>query len=576
MFDLIIRNGLVCDGTGRDAYRADIGVRDGRIAAIGDLSVQTAKSEYDAHGKTVAPGFIEPHSHADLSILFFPSMESYLRQGVTTVVGGNCGHSFAPVGDEVYRAAIVDQRVMFRAKPSYFESTSFLLPLEKAKEGLREEYGIEMDWSSFSDYIDKVNSLPPDANIVPLAGYSAIRAAVMGTDCLREATPEELDRCEALTRRCMDEGAFGLSSGTDPQYIPGPFATDEEMVRMLKVVAERGGVFASHTRNVTRDGRPDRMEGYREMLRQARAAGVRAHVSHVHTLGMGATPEACAQAARDTLRYFEEEAANGLDLSFDVIPSPYSMDFTVPYFATFLRLFVLMSGSRQQLARNLRVPDFCKMVRLVIENGMYPLLDPKEITSVYSIVTVSRHKNPAHLGKNLAQYARELGRDPLDLTLELFAEDCDMCGAMALPGMDEANKLLCEHPLAIPCADGISGSKDISFGLNEDIDMMQNPMGLSFMIRWMLLHGKPRFEDTIRQITGFVAERFNIPQRGRLEEGYFADIVVLDRSRLKSHDRDENPLQYPEGIDLVVVNGVETVRDGAMTGAHAGRMLRKN
>ena len=125
MFDLIIRNGLVCDGTGRDAYRADIGVRDGRIAAIGDLSAQTAKSEYDAHGKTVAPGFIEPHSHADLSILFFPSMESYLRQGVTTVVGGNCGHSFAPVGDEVYRAAIVDQRVMFRAKPSYFESTSF-------------------------------------------------------------------------------------------------------------------------------------------------------------------------------------------------------------------------------------------------------------------------------------------------------------------------------------------------------------------------------------------------------------------------------------------------------------------
>ena len=137
-FDLLIKNGLVVDGTGADAFRADVGVRAGRIAAIGDLSEASAETTIDASGKCVTPGFIDPHSHADLSVLFQPSMTNYLMQGVTTVVGGNCGHSYAPVGDEMYRAAIIDSRVQYAANPSYFQMTQLLFPKADAVRALRE------------------------------------------------------------------------------------------------------------------------------------------------------------------------------------------------------------------------------------------------------------------------------------------------------------------------------------------------------------------------------------------------------------------------------------------------------
>ena len=580
MYDVIIRNGFIADGTGRDAYKADIAVSGDRIARIGDLSGETAKKEIDAAGRYVTPGFIEPHSHTDLSVLFWPQMTNYLEQGVTTTVGGNCGHSYGPIGDELYRAAIVDTKVGFEVSGEYFSNVTLLMPKEPAGKALKKHYGVDLDWHSFGEYIDKCNRAGMCANIVPLAGYSAIRGSVMGLDCCREATPEELDRIEALTEQCMQEGAFGLSTGTDPNYVPGPFATKEETVRMLKVVARYGGIFASHTRNYDMaSGTPDRMGGYHDMLEEALEAGVRANVSHVHTLGMGTNDEENAAAARDTLAYFEEMAAKGLDLSYDVIPSPYSMDLTVPYFAAFLRPFVLFAGGRHQLAEQLRAKDVRRMIHAVVDAGLYPVLDPKfQMGNIYPILTVSRHRScPEAIGLSLLEWTNKTGADPLDAVLDLFAADPDMGCDMALPDAVTANEILCRHPMAMPCADGFSGDKDTDFGITGDLAMLANPMNLSCMIRWLLLHGKERFEDSVRQITSYPAERFGIPDRGTLAEGCFADIVVLNRDALGSHDREENPLQYPEGIDYVFVNGQLTIDHKVqIPGVMAGRMLKKS
>ena len=170
MFDVLIRGGMIADGSGETAYSADIGIVGDRIAAIGDLSQQQGKQEFNAQGKWVAPGFIDPHSHADLSVLFAPSMENYLMQGVTTVIGGNCGHSYGPVGDECYRSAIIDTRVTFAAEPSYFQMNKLLLPKQKAAQALKQEYGIEMDWHSFGEYLDRCSREPLDGNIASLAG----------------------------------------------------------------------------------------------------------------------------------------------------------------------------------------------------------------------------------------------------------------------------------------------------------------------------------------------------------------------------------------------------------------------
>ena len=583
MFDMIIRQGLILDGTAAPGKVADLGIVGDQIAAIGDLSGESAKQEIDARGKVVTPGFIDPHSHSDLSVLFEPSMTNYLMQGVTTVVGGNCGHSYGPVGDELYRSAIIDPKVAFQADPSYFTMTSLLLPKEKAVKALKEQYGIDMDWHSFKEYLDKCDQQPLDGNIASLAGYSAIRGTVHGawTACAGGHGRGARDAMEAPdAASAWKQGAFGLSTGTDPQYVPGPFASlDAETVRMLRVVQRvRRRYFASHTRNYDAEGKPDRMGGYQDMLKQAMAAGVRANVSHVHTLGMGVDEQSNAEAARKTLAYFEEMEKQGCDLSYDVIPSPYSMDMTVPYFATFLRPFVLMCGSRQHLAESFKVPDFRKMVHAVIDAGLYPLLDEKNLMmSMYPILTISRHQNPAHLGKNLYAYATELKKDPLDLVMDLFAEDCDMGADMAMPSAVESNDILCTHRMAMPCSDGFTGDKSMNFGLNEDIQMTPNPMNYSFIIRYLTRYqNQIAMEELIHNVTMKPAVRFGIEKRGSLQIGNYADIVVFDREALHSYDRDANMSQYPEGIDYVLVNGVVTIDHKRHTQSAAGRMLRKN
>lgn len=577
MFDVLIQNGLIMDGTGKAAYQADLGIIEDRIVEIGELKGKQAKSVVDASGKIVTPGFIDPHSHADLSVLFEPSMTNYLQQGVTTVVGGNCGHSYAPVGDELYRAAIIDTKVAFAAEPSYFEMTKLLMPKEAAAKALKEQYGISMNWHSFKEYLEQCDRQPMDGNIAPLVGYSAIRGAVMGLDCCREASEEEIKKMEELTRQCMEEGAFGLSTGTDLQYVPGPFATFDETVRMLKIVKEYDGIFSSHTRNMDSEGKPDRMGGYKDMIDQAMAAGVRCNVSHVHTLSMGIDEASNAQAAKETLQYFEDRVKQGADLSYDVIPSPYSMDMTVPYFATFLRPFVLMCGSRTHLSESFKVPDFRKMIHTVVKSGMYPFLDAENLmTSIYPILTISRHKNKDVLGKNLYALSQELNQDPLDLVMDLFAEDSDMGAEMVMPDAVMSNEILCRHPLAMMCSDGFTGDKTMNFGLNDDIQMTPNPMNFSFIVRYLTQYAPEQFEEAIHCISGKVAERFGIEKRGVIKEGYFADLVILDREALHSYDRDEIVFQYPEGIDQVYVNGILTIDHKQHTAAAAGRMLRKN
>ena len=154
MYDVLILNGIIVDGSGKEAYKADLAISGDKIVKIGDLKNAEAKQIVDASGKMVTPGFIDPHTHSDLSVLFNPSMENYLQQGVTTTIGGNCGHNYAPMGDDLYRAAIIDMKVPFAAEPSFFEMTKLLLPKEAGVKALKEQYNIDMDWHSLEEYMN--------------------------------------------------------------------------------------------------------------------------------------------------------------------------------------------------------------------------------------------------------------------------------------------------------------------------------------------------------------------------------------------------------------------------------------
>ena len=573
MFDLLIKGGSVCDGSGAAAYTADIAVKDGQIAAIGTFPEETAQTVIHAAGKTVTPGFIDPHTHVDKTILLAPELEPYLKQGVTTVVTGNCGQSPAPLGDEVFYGSMQNFQYLEQTGADLFEMVSFFQDKARAKKAMKEIFSVDLDWDSFGSFWEKAGTLPLGGNIVPLAGYNAIRTAVMGKDCLRPARPDELKQLELLTERCMEQGAFGLSTGRDPNYVPGPWASDEEMIPMLRIVKKYDRIFPSHTYNVDSRGKNDRMGGYREMMGQAKAAQVRSNVSHVHISGMAGTAREAALAAERTLEYFHQVRQEGVDLSFDIIPDVAFSDFTLPYFSFFLKGLVVMSGSRRQLARNFRREEFRQMVRQMVRNGKMAYFNPDVKGNDYwfSGIMVTRHQDSRFLRKTLMGCAQIIGKNPLESIMDLFAEDPDMAADFLMEDyLDCSLDVLFSHPLSMPCSDGQSYPRTYNWTGSQEVPIYCNATNAGFMPEYLRRFGKQDFEEAVRRATSLPARRFGIRQRGEIAVGNYADLVVLDRERLKSFGAERDP----EGIEYVIVNGEIAARQGQLTGSYKGQVLR--
>lgn len=570
MFDVLIQNGLIYDGTGAEPFRADIGIRGDRIVRIAPgLTPEGAGRVIDAAGKCVTPGFIDPHTHVDMSVLYAPAMEPYLRQGVTTVVTGNCGHAPAPMGPEVFRGPVLQFDIQHSPGTGYFELFSFMLPKKEAAQAVRQLYGIEADWDSLDSFLRKCSQQPLGCNMAPLIGYNAVRNAVMGMDCRREATAAELDAMAALVEDGMCAGAFGLSTGRDPNYVPGPYATMDEMTRMLRIVARHGGIFASHTYNRNSSGQVDRLGGYEEMLQLGRASGVRLNISHVHTMGMADSESGAMAAVEKTLDLFERAEREGLDLSYDVIPDPLSADFTAPYFAYWLKPFVLMSGSRARLAENFRMADFRDMVRRVIDGGMYPIL-----TELLGELRIVRHREAQFVGKTFLDWAEQWQMQPLDAMMRIFSRDPDMGADLVIGGSARVVDALCSHRMAMPCSDGLSYSRQTNVTGNPELPVYSNATTVSFIPRFLTRQGKECFADAVHRASGFVARRFGIEGRGVIREGNYADLVVLDRTALRSFEEDAQPLQDPQGFLQVLVNGRIAFDCGTVTPG-AGQVLRR-
>lgn len=573
-YELIIKNGTIVDGTGGDAYQADIGIKHGKIAAIGPLKGASADQVIDAAGKTVTPGFLEPHSHVDMTLLFHPSMETYLMQGVTTIVSGNCGHGMAPMGDSVYRTAVdADRAVTHALHPSFFGALPPLyVEKEKIAPLLREKYGIELDWHSFEDFNRKCESLPIDCNIVPLVGHSAIRCAVMGMDCQREPTEKELCAMEALTRRCMEEGAFGFSTGRDPTYQPSCCAGEEEIIRLLNIVKEYGGIFTSHTANFSAEGGFCTSAGYEEFFRQAERAGVRFHLSHVQLTSE--EPEQALEEAKGLIARFTGMKAQGLDFSYDIIPVSDASFILCPYLASMFAPFVRMVGTRARFSQCLAAEDFRQMVRTVARSGMMPTLDTSRSGGIFARIYLTGYQDDSLNGRPIAEWSHERGMDPLESAMELLAEDPDVRIGMGFQPCTKAYDELIYHRLAMPCLDGSSTDKDTDTSLTSELPERPAPFYFNGFVRYLTHEHPMRFEDRVHQMTLYPAQRFSIPQRGALRVGYFADLVILDRSKLRSYELDWDEPKYPDGIDYVIVNGTVTVANKRRVAA-AGRVLRK-
>lgn len=576
MYDLLIKNGLIVDGTGKEAYPADIGITGERIAGIGALDEKKAAAVIDAHGRMVVPGFIEPHSHVDMTVLFHPSAESYLMQGVTTVVAGNCGHAMAPMGDQVYRTAVdADRKMTEKLNPEFFGVLPpMFLEQEKAAPLLKELYGLDLDWHSLEEFMDKCSSLPIDCNIALLAGHSAIRNAVMGMDCRRTASPEEISRMEELMRECMQQGAFGFSTGRDPSYESSVYADDEEIIRLLKIVREYDGIFTSHTANFV-NGAFDRMSGYEEFFRQAKASSVKANISHLQLESEGGDRNEAVAEAKKLIRYIEKMESEGVDLTYDVMPVADVSFVMCPYLASVFAPFVRMLGSRQRFAECLAAADFRKMIRVVTESGMLPSADTRHSDGIFGRLSVMECRDAGLTGSLVSDLAKAENRDVLEYAMDLLMRDPDTKCGMSFQSCREAYDILIYHRLAMPCIDNSSSDKDADYSLCPELPEYPAPLYLSSMPCYILNSRFSSLEETIRHMTGMVADRFGIEARGVLKEGNYADIVVIDMNSLNSYENDWAERRYPDGIDYVIVNGKVTVHHLKHTGAAAGRMLRK-
>jgi N-acyl-D-aspartate/D-glutamate deacylase len=543
-YDLVLANGKILDGCGNPWYWGDLSIQDGRISEISPAGSLQGRHKVDAAGRFFSPGFIDIHTHSDLSILVNRQAESAVRQGVTTQLIGNCGMSPAPIS-EIHLAEMKRQWGPISDQPE-----------------------VSWEWKTFSQYLQTFESQSLGINIASLAGHGALRIASMGLE-EGTASPAALRQMKSLLEEALRAGAFGLSTGL--VYPPGCYASTDEIIALCQVVAKFHGLYASHIRGE----RETILEAVAEAIRIGSEAGIPVQISH-NAPKFGAPCDASAN-----LQLVEEARAKGQDVTVD---NDLHTD-----------LAPALTGGLPQEIQDLRA----EQIRILLRNPARRAEIRDEIVGdrkpAFGPVGLLKHgqwqritllhapKSPQVVGKTISTIAQERGGDPFDVYFDLIVENGHDAEAI-FDYIDEANiRLLLKHPAVMICSDG---QVLAPYGFLNDpppyspCSYGEFPGALERYVR-----DEPvlTLQEAIRKMTSFPAQRLGLRERGVLREGAWADIVVFDLERI--HDRATNlyphsypfenyPHQYPEGIDYVLVNGVMVVEEGEHSGALPGKVLR--
>ncbi len=521
--DLVLRGAVVFDGTGAPGREVDVAASGDRITAVGH-GLPAGAEELDLRGLALAPGFIDIHSHADLSLLVNPNAESRIRQGVTTEVVGQDGGSVGPWSD------------------AHFEAT---------RDRYRSRYGVEIDFRDPAGFLHRMDRERVAVNVATMVGNGALRAYVVGHED-RPATPGELERMRAVLAEQIRGGCVGLSSGLE--YAPSGFADARELVALAEVLQGTGLPYATHMRN-----EDDALLGaIEEAIHVAKLAGVPLQISHLKA--QGARNYWKAAAALDLMG---RARAEGVDVHFDRYPY-------TAYATGLANLFPASAraGGSEAFLRRFRDPDTAAALERHAREKVALLgdWDAVQISSTNEATAWAR-------GRRLGELARERGQDPYALAVELLVANGGSVGMIG-HGMSEANtERVLAHPLAMACSDGGAYAPygPLSAG-------SPHPRGYGTFPRLLGRYVRQRraltLEAAVHKITQMPARKLRLPGRGVIEVGAYADLVAFDPETVIDRATFENPHQYPEGIEVVVVNGVVTIRDGEHTGRRAGRAIR--
>jgi N-acyl-D-amino-acid deacylase len=418
-YDIIAKKGRVVDGTGNPWFYADVGIKDGKITEVGDLSGVRARWTLDCEGLVVCPGFIDMHSHSEFTLLVNSRAESKIKQGVTTKVTGNCGFSPFPVRPE--------------AKKMYKRSWAW---------DFMEETGLDWDWASMKEFLARLKRQGIALNVAPLVGHDVIRSNVLGFEN-RRATEKEMDEMKKLVADAMRQGFFGLSSGLI--YPPGCYADTGELVELCKVVAKYGGFYATHIR-----GESDTLfRALREAIEISRAAGIAVEISHLKLEG-----EKNWGRAEELLGIVDEARAEGVDVTFDVYPYTagcFDLESMLPPW--------VREGGTVKLVRRLKDPGVRERLKREMLEGHVDWSSPLKAIGwgETMIVYCSRNENKKYEGRNVGEISKSEGVDPFDFAFDLLVSERDAAVIVVRFSMLEDDvRTVIRHPAAAVGSDGLA------------------------------------------------------------------------------------------------------------------------